>query len=423
MSTLTRQTKTDQKQIGQRIRTQLRAKAAKRGGFRYARPALYDIQKQAIFHRQRYAYVETAPQVGKTIGALSWLIEHTIRDANKMGWWVSPTHGQAKVVYERAKKIFNKKLWASHDTDKLFTYQVNGSRIQFKSAEVPDNLYTETVDAMVVDEASRITDRGWAAALSRTSKTNGPIRVIGNKHGRGWFYRLCRQAEQGTAPSSKYASMSGPQAVHAGLMRVEKLEMDKASLPDSMFRELYLLEDVDDANPFGYSKIAACIAPLSTDPPVVYGIDLAKSVDWTVIIGLDSQKRVSVFDRWHKVDWGSSMERIAAQVKGVRTYIDATGVGDPIVEMIAQKPGCERVEPFVFTAASKQRIMERLAVNIQQQQVAFPAGEIETELNAFEFQVGRLHTTYNAPAGLHDDCVCALALAVEMIETPEPRWW
>ena len=49
---------------------------------------------------------------------------------------------------------------------------------------------------------------------------------------------------------------------------------------------------------------------------------------------------------------------------------------------------------------------------IQQGEVGYPEGVIKSELDAFEFELTRTGVFYSAPAGLHDDCVCALALAV-----------
>ena len=55
--------------------------------------------------------------------------------------------------------------------------------------------------------------------------------------------------------------------------------------------------------------------------------------------------------------------------------------------------------------------MEGLAVAIQQQKIGFPEGIIVTELEQFEYELTRTGVRYSAPEGLHDDCVCSLALA------------
>ena len=67
---------------------------------------------------------------------------------------------------------------------------------------------------------------------------------------------------------------------------------------------------------------------------------------------------------------------------------------------------------FKFTSTSKQQLMERLAVAIQQQQITFPEGQLFNELLSFEYVYTRTGAQYSAPSGLHDDGVCSLALAV-----------
>ena len=57
--------------------------------------------------------------------------------------------------------------------------------------------------------------------------------------------------------------------------------------------------------------------------------------------------------------------------------------------------------------------MEGLAVAIQKQKIGVASAVILAELDAFEYEYTRTGVRYTAPAGLHDDCVMALALAVQ----------
>jgi len=76
------------------------------------------------------------------------------------------------------------------------------------------------------------------------------------------------------------------------------------------------------------------------------------------------------------------------------------------------------VEGFKFTSQSKQQIMEGLAVAIQQRAVTYPDGVIVHELESYEYEYTRTGVRYSAPQGLHDDAVCALALAVSLARAP-----
>jgi hypothetical protein len=55
--------------------------------------------------------------------------------------------------------------------------------------------------------------------------------------------------------------------------------------------------------------------------------------------------------------------------------------------------------------------MEGLAIAIQSRRVRYPAGQIKTELDDFEYVYTRTGVRYSAPEGAFDDAVCALALA------------
>jgi len=190
---------------------------------------------------------------------------------------------------------------------------------------------------------------------------------------------------------------------------IDPREIDDArhDLPADAFSQEYLAEFNDNvSNPFGIDFIKACTFPLSTYPPICFGVDLAKSYDYTVIIGLDKFGQVAYFDRFQH-DWRTTTQRILG-LPNVPICIDGTGVGNAIGEDIGR---FRDVDLFVFTSRSKQDLMEALAVGIQQRKISFPEGVITDELNNFEYVYTANGVRYSAPSGLHDDCVCALALA------------
>ena len=389
-------------------------------GIEYTRPWLYHAQQKAIFDAvdpdgkaARYAVIEASTKAGKTVGCMAWLLERALVDGgpNRNFWWVAPVYPQAKIAYRRMKAGLTPGTFIANDSELTISLIGVGSAIWFKSGEKPDNLYGEDVFAAVIDEASRVREDSWNAVRSTVTATKGPVRIIGNVKGRtNWHYRMARRAEQGT-PNMAYAKITAYDAVAGGVIELEEVEDAKATLPDNVFRQLYLAEPGDDAgNPFGYDHIGACVGPLSTEPPVAIGIDLAKSSDWTVVVGLDRKGSVCGFERWQD-SWDNTERRILGLIGNVPTLIDSTGVGDPIVERLASR--LSTVEGFLFSSASKQRLMEGLALAIQQRRVTFPDGPIRAELEVFEYIHTRTGVRYSAPEGLHDDCVCSLALAVQ----------
>jgi hypothetical protein len=237
------------------------------------------------------------------------------------------------------------------------------------------------------------------------------VRVIGNVRGRSnWFYRLCRKVQAGQLSGWRYSAFDYRMAIDAGVIRQSTVDEAREVLPENAFRELY--ENIagdDGGNPFGLAHIAGCVQPQSSAEPVVFGVDLAYATDWTVVIGLDADRRVCRYHRWQHVPWNETEDRIVSLTGDVPTLIDDTGVGSPVVQGIKRKRA--GVEGYTFTSPSKQALMQALAVAIQSRAIGYPDGPIRHELEAFEFDVRPSGVRYSAPDGFCDDCVCALALA------------
>lgn len=392
----------------------------------YERPWLYAKQREAIFEPldymgqpARYSMIEASTKAGKTAGCMAWLYEQAILDRKgRNHWWVAPVYAQAKIAFRRFRRGMPKAMFRANEAE-MYIELPNGAVMWFKSGEKPDNLYGEDVASAVVDEASRVREESYFAIRSTLTATRGHARFIGNVKGRkNWFYRLARRAQQGT-PGYAHYKMTAFDAVDGGVLQMAEIEQARADLPDHIFRELYLAEPSDDGgNPFGLQHIEACLAPLSDEPPVAIGIDLAKSVDYTVVVGMDRFGRVCGMERWNKVPWNETEERISDIVGPTPALMDATGVGAAVYDRVSvRRPS---VQPFVFTAATKQALLGQLAVAVQNHDVAFPDGVLREEMDEFEYVSKPTGVHYSAPEGLHDDCVIALALCWQMYQTVRP---
>lgn len=397
----------------------------------YVRPAMYPQQLAAIFepkdfanNNARFSWIEASTKAGKTVGCIAWLYEqaYLFGGPNKNFWWIAPVFGQAEIAFRRLKAWLPKDQFTSNEGKLTITLVSNGARIWFKSADKPDSLYGEDVYAAVIDEGSRCKQEAFIAVRSTLTATRGPLRVIGNVKGRkNWFYKNARRAEKGRAGHAYYR-ITAQDAVAAGVLAADEIEGAKEDLPEAVFRELYEAKASDDeGNPFGIAHINKIVAPLSRSPVVCYGVDLAKKRDWTVIIGLDSKGRVAYFDRFRK-GWEETTNELIRVIGGTKALVDATGVGDPIVERLQKK--CRNVEGYVFTPKSKQRLMEGLAVAIQRGETSVIQGTPDEhghvhylELEAFEYVYTRTGVQYSAPEGMTDDIVMAHGLAVQCKST------
>lgn len=388
--------------------------------YNYVRPALYKEQSDAIFYPKdklgahaRWSWVEASTKSGKTVGCIAWLYEMALVHGKpgRNFWWVAPVYGQAKIAFRRLKLFLPKDQFESNEQDQTVTLP-NGAIIWFKSGDKPDSLYGEDVWAAVIDEASRCKEEVYHAVRSTLTATRGPARFIGNVKGRrNWFYKGARKAEAGL-PGHSFHKITAAQAVAAGVLAKEEIEGAEGDLPAAVFKELYYAEASDDqGNPFGYDAIKAIVKPLSKLPVQVWGADLAKKRDWTVLIGLDKNGDIAHFERFQK-SWEETTNILIQRIGLYPALIDATGVGDPIVERIQKQ--CPDAEGYIFSQQSKQRLMEGLAVAIQRRETSALEGIHEQELESFEYEYTRTGVRYTAPEGFTDDCVYAHGLAVSI---------
>jgi hypothetical protein len=382
---------------------------------------LYPKQRAAIYDPARYSFIEASTKSGKTVGCILWIVDQALQGQEGWEyWWVAPIREQAKIAYRRIKRYLRrdgKILYRKNDSDLAITLP-NGARIVFKGSDRPDSLYGEDVHAAVIDEASRCKEEAWTAVRSTLTHTRGPCRVIGNVKGRkNWAYRMGQKARRGI-PNYAYHKITAVDAVKAGVLAAEEILDAREAMPEDAFRELYLaIATEDGANPFGIKAIRNCLVDrIFTDSePVVWGWDLARKQDWTVGIALDERRRVCRMMRFQK-NWPETIRIIGEAVGSTYAVVDATGVGDSPTQQL-QKDFDGEFEAFIFTSRSKQQIMEGLALDIQRGDIFFPRGNdeypdvLQNELEDFEYEYTKRGVLYSAPEGLHDDCVCALAMA------------
>ena len=382
------------------------------------RPVFTDYQKKILYSDARFTVTKGATKIGKTFPHLFWLFEKAHENA-KLGanyWWVAPIYAQAKIAFNRMRRVAVELGYRINESE-LFIETNQDSRIWFKSADKPDSLYGEDVFAVVFDEFTRAKEGAWSAIRSTLTHTRGQCKFIGNSRGKkNWGHKLWLKAKAGE-PGYEAFKVTAYDAVEAGILQLEEIEQAKRDLPELAFRELYLAEDLDDqANPFGIQAIQSCIKPLSNLEPVCFGVDLAKSVDWTVILGLDANGEVCYFDRFQS-DWTQTTRRVIQAIGYKPANIDSTGVGDPIFELVSKE--CSGAISFKFTQHSKQQLMEGLAIAIQKGEISVLNGIMQDELENFEYQYTNTGVRYSAPDGMHDDTVVAVGLARQIFAKPK----
>ena len=368
--------------------------------------ALHAGQIQVLHDSARFNVLECGRRFGKTHLGIQLAIDKAI-DGAEVGWF-APTYRYLADPWRSIEQILGKIIVRSDRVERRMDL-INGGSIDFWSLDSVDAGRGRRYGRVIIDEASIVRDLGpaWQETIRATlADQQGDAWMLGTPKGRNFFHRCFERGQIGDLgwKSWRLPTTSNP------IIRPEEIEAAKAELPKQVFEQEFLGIPADDGgNPFGLNSIGNCIASMSVSEPVAFGIDLAKSVDWTVVCGLDADGAVSILERWQG-PWSETSRRIDEIVGDKPALIDSTGVGDPIVEGLQKSR--PRIEGFKFSQTSKQQLMEGLASAFQTERIRIPDGWLRVECETFEYTYTRTGVRYEAPSGLHDDGVCALALAL-----------
>jgi hypothetical protein len=366
-------------------------------------------QQQIVDEAERFNVLQCGRRFGKTTLGVDLDVDVAV-SGQPVGWF-APTYKFLDEAWREVRRAVLE-ITKSVDKQQRRIELIGGGSVEFWTMDHPDPGRGRKYARVVIDEAGIVRDLKavWTEAIRPTlTDLKGDAWFLGTPKGRGYFHELFQRGQDGRLlwKSWRFHTVDNP------YIDAAEVEEARGELPDLAFRQEYLGEAVEDgSNPFGIEFIRQCTAPLSDAPPEAFGVDLARKVDYSVILGLDAERRTCRFERF-QIPWPETFDKVRRTVGGVMTLVDASGVGDPIHQQLART--AENFIPFQFAAKTRQQLLESLAVTIQEVGVRFPDGPIVRELESFGYEYTRTGgVKYLAPEGLHDDCVMGLALALEM---------
>lgn len=362
----------------------------------------HPAQQKVLESDARFKVLMCGRRFGKSL--ISQIISIQNAASKKRVAYITPTYLLSKIFFTELIKALPQVIYTANKSDLIIDFISDGS-IRFFTGENLDSLRGLKFHLVIVDEASYIPnlEEGWQNSIRPTlTDFKGSAIFLSTPKGKNFFYSLFIKNEPAWQ-SFKFTTYDNP--------HIDKDEIDDArrQLPHAVFEQEYMANPMENAaNPFGSEHINKCCKQLSLMPTEYWGVDLAKSVDWTVIVGMDVGGNVTQFHRFQK-DWMQTKQHIIDTIpKHKPIIIDSTGVGDAIVEDLQKH--FSFMHGFKYTSTSKQQLMESLASSIHKGEISYPAGSIKDELEVFEYVYTATGVRYNAPQGFHDDCVNALAM-------------
>lgn len=345
---------------------------------------------------------------------------------------VAPTLDQASILYERTLELLQ--AWAEQAGGKLQARITPYPRVRVNEGEVTArsayrqarSLRGRSAHRIVVDEAAYLTEEVIPQVLMpMLADTEGQLVLLSTPFGRNHFWHWFQRGQSGeVCRSFRFPTSSNPR------ISPSFLQIQRQLLTERQYAIEYEAQFVDDAGAvFPQAVIEACVLPSLADAKpestfTVAGVDWGRYRDFTAVVVLrESGGRLQAVhvERLPGTAWQMQVERVTQRLSTWWARIvccDATGMGDPLVEMLQQRISDSRlgarVEPVVFTASTKRTMIESLALAMEQGRAAIPPHpDLLRELHAFTAsRTATGHILLQAQGNEHDDLVIALALAV-----------
>jgi phage FluMu gp28-like protein len=240
----------------------------------------------------------------------------------------------------------------------------------------------------------------------------GGAMLLSSPNGRNEFWQWYQRGL--ASDNADWQSFHAPSS-DSPILSGDELEDIRRNTPERVFRQEYMAEFLEDGGAV-FRNLRACIKP--TYPaigPFVMGVDWGRMDDYTAIVVIDTaHNQVMEVDMFNQIDWALQRGRIEALYRRWRPQVilaERNSIGDPNIEAL-QQAGLP-VQSFTTTAASKQQVINALALAFEQSAIIIPDhADLLQQLQAYSAERLSGGTfRYSAPAGLHDDLVIALALA------------
>lgn len=387
-------------------------------------------------------------RAGKDKTCFNYMIK---RAAVEVGtyFYLLPTYSQAKKVvwdnidndgFKMLDHIPHELIKKTNATE-LKIELINGSVIQLISADEFKNSGVGTNPIGVVFSEYSISDRQAWDFVRPILAANGGWAIFNfTPRGKNHAWELLEKAKQSADWFWQVLTVDDTDVITPDVLAEEKRDTAEA-----IFEQEYYCKFVEGAGQFFrrvHENLYDMQEPQTEEGDFQLGVDLAKYQDFTVItpFNLNTFKAYAQ-DRFNQVDWNlqkSRIESAALRYKNARLKVDATGLGDPIVDDLRQR-GLNLTDEgaIKFTDATRTMLLTNLSMLIEQDKIKIPNDPgLLSELDAFQWrmvinqQTGRARLTITVPDGMHDDRVMSLALAVHGIREPipiemenhNPRW-
>lgn len=337
--------------------------------------------------------------------------------------WVTPTYKNGRPLWRWVERTVSGVSGIQVNRSERVVTFPNGGFIAMYSGDSPDSIRGENFHLVVVDEAAKLSEDVYTDAIMPTvADNNGDILLLTTPAGKNWFYyEYLKASINGAAWQRPSSDNPNPNIRHA-------FDLARERSSERTFKQEWLAEFTEDGGGV-FRNVRGCVyGEMDKNPPTgrdyVFGVDLGKHNDFTVIVVIDKQTRKLVYyEAFNQIDYTVQLNRLKALADRLKPslIVIERNIGEMFIEQ-AQRLRLP-VEAFQTNNASKQVAIDNLALAFEQNAISIPNdAKLIAELESYEMERLPGGTfRYSAPQGMHDDMVIATALAWHGVNAP--KWF
>ena len=373
--------------------------------------------------------VNSSRQKGKSYLISNLLLYFAINFSKTNNYCVSPTLKQSKAIYKVIMDAISSSgiVRTKNGTDLTITL-INGSTINFKSAEQRTALRGFTADFLCIDEAAFIPDEIFYLILPWADAKKAPILMTSTPFVKGGFFFNYFNYGLEHTHNTVTINWSDPKYKESieKILPPEKLEEYRSVLPKNVFRTEYLGEFLDDDGSV-FTGVKECLkdAVIAPYDRLYVGLDFSNQGenDDTVISifnGNGEQVYLKYFNNL------SPLKQIVKIVEELEPYADQidviacelNSIGTPYTDLIKERSQilADKVEGFQTSTTSKNSIVLNMQTALENKNVTLLPDDKEIRQFGFftaTYNPKTRNVSYAAPQGLNDDLVMATLIAYD----------
>lgn len=371
--------------------------------------------------------VNSSRQKGKSYLISNLLLFFAINYTKTNNYCVSPTLKQSKAIYKVIMDaIGNSGVVKSKNATDLTITLINGSTINFKSAEQRDALRGYTADFLCIDEASFIPDDIFYLILPWTDAKKAPILMTSTPFVKsGFFYQYFNYGKDCTHNTTTidWTDPKYKESIEK-ILPPEKIEEYRSVLPKNVFMTEYLGQFLDDDGTV-FTNIRECILDRKIEAydRLYVGLDFSnQGENDDTVISVFNQDGKQVMLKYannlsplSQIVWiVNELEPYADQIEVIACELNS--IGTPYTDLIKERSQIleDKVQGFQTSNTSKNAIVLNMQTALEKQAVSLLPDEKEMRQFGFftaTYNPKTRNVSYAAPQGLNDDLVMATLIA------------